>query len=106
MTEEGKDRGRTLVSATLMGEEGDEGLRPGEGYRIYNSRDVMGTLPVDYETVLGRGARWTGVDGEYLGGVVEKYERRVMRWWEGQRRRAREGRLRGGGDSDGDGDDM
>lgn len=90
-----------------MRDEDEEGLRPGEGYRIYHSRDVMGTLPEDYEMVLARGARWTGVEEEYLGGVVEKYERRVIRWFEGQRRRDRDrnrgGRLRGGGDSDDEG---
>ncbi|KAF9464466.1 hypothetical protein BDZ94DRAFT_1161887 [Collybia nuda] len=80
---------RRQVSATEIG---DTGLRPGEGHRIYNSRDVMGTMGVEYSRVLRRAAGWTGVEQEYLGGVVEKYERRLMRWWEKQQRLARERR--------------
>jgi RNA polymerase I-specific transcription initiation factor RRN7 len=66
---------------------GDKWLRPGEGYQMYNSRDTLGTLPRDYELVLERSARWVGVRGDFLGGVVETYERRLQRWW---KRRARE----------------
>jgi len=54
-------------------------LKPGEEYRIWNGRDVLGTLPDEYEMVVGRGARWVGVSIEYLNGLVEKYEKRIAR---------------------------
>lgn len=73
-------------------EEKNEGRKPGEGYTIYNTQDVLGTVPEDYALVVGRAARWTGVDEEYIYGVVERYERRLVRWWDGmRRRRSREG---------------
>ncbi|TFY64273.1 hypothetical protein EVG20_g5993 [Dentipellis fragilis] len=56
---------------------------PGAAYTIYNSGDVLGTVSEEYETVVGRAARATGVGDEYMGGVVEKYERRLARWWDG-----------------------
>ncbi|KAA1466439.1 hypothetical protein DENSPDRAFT_768843 [Dentipellis sp. KUC8613] len=59
---------------------------PGAVYTIYNSRDVLGTVSEEYEMVVGRAARVTGVGDEYMGGVVEKYERRLTRWWDGVRR--------------------
>ena len=67
--------------------EGGEGVgAPGEGYAIYSSGDVLGSVPEEYEAVVERAARWTGVSGEYIYGVTEKYERRVVRWWAGMRR--------------------
>lgn len=71
-----------LLPATEMGrnKRGKAGLKPGEEYRIWNARDVLGTLPAEYSLVLGRGAGWVGVSCEYLGAVVEKYERRIVRW--------------------------
>ncbi|KDR83659.1 hypothetical protein GALMADRAFT_56567 [Galerina marginata CBS 339.88] len=56
------------------------GLRAGEEYKIWNARDVDGTLPEGYGRVLGRGAAVVGVDAVYLGGVVERFERRLVRW--------------------------
>ena len=60
-------------------------LRPAEGYAIWNSRDVFGTLAEDYETVIGRAAKWTRTGQEYLSGVVEMYERRFVRLWEDEK---------------------
>ncbi|KDQ64561.1 hypothetical protein JAAARDRAFT_52507 [Jaapia argillacea MUCL 33604] len=64
---------------------GDE-LRPGESYRIYNARDIFGTLPGEYETVVQRGGRWAGVSDECVNAIVERFERRLVRWWEGVKR--------------------
>lgn len=62
-------------------------LRPGEDYTIWNSRDVFGTLAEEYGAVLGRGAKCVRTGEDYLGGVVELYERRFVRWWEEEKRR-------------------
>lgn len=75
-------------------DEASESLLPGEGYAIYSAGDVLGTLPADYELVLGRAAAWTGVDSVRIGRVVEAYEGRLIRWWEGVRRRERKKRVR------------
>jgi len=89
---------RKGLRATVMREE-EKRLLPGEGYRIYNSRDMLGSVPEDYAVIIRRGARWVGVEDEYLAGVLEKYERRVGRWWEVQKRRSR---MRGGELEDGE----
>jgi RNA polymerase I-specific transcription initiation factor RRN7 len=70
------------LPATEMGKNkrGKTGLKPGEEYRIWNARDVLGTLPGEYCLVLERAAGWVGVSCEYLGAVVEKYEKRIVRW--------------------------
>jgi RNA polymerase I-specific transcription initiation factor RRN7 len=60
---------------------------PGESFTIFNARDIFGILPNEYVLVVGRAGRWAGVSDEYLSGVVENYERRVVRWWEGDKRR-------------------
>ena len=65
-------------------------LRPGQAYAIYNTQDVLGALPADLERVVRRAARWAGVEEEYVCGVVERYERRLVRWWAGVRKRERE----------------
>lgn len=72
--EPGKEHDRQL--GAMMAERG--GLRTGEGYRMYSSGDKYGTLPRDYEVVIGRGARFVGVRVEILNGVVETYERRLQ----------------------------
>ena len=75
---EGEVRGRHC--GTMVGA---EGLRPGEGYRMYKSSDVFGTVgDEDYELVIWRGSSWVGVSVEFLSGVLETYERRLSRWWE------------------------
>lgn len=81
---------RRAMTMTVEGhEEGEknEGRKAGEGYTVYNTQDVLGTVPEDYALVVGRAAQWTGVDAEYIYGVVERYERRLVRWWDGMRRR-------------------
>ncbi|KAF8165266.1 hypothetical protein B0H34DRAFT_648113 [Crassisporium funariophilum] len=59
-----------------------EGLRPGEKYTIWNARDVDGRLAEEYALVVSRGSRVVGVEESYIGGVMEKWERRLVRWWE------------------------
>lgn len=78
------------LRATVAEDRG--GLRPGEGYRIYRARDVEGTVEGEYGAVLERAAQWAGVSAKYMGGVVETYERRAVRWWE-RERRSREAKL-------------
>ncbi|PCH41046.1 hypothetical protein WOLCODRAFT_118149 [Wolfiporia cocos MD-104 SS10] len=59
----------------------DECLRPGDSISIYNNLDVLGDLPEQYELVVRRAAHWAGVDEDYVSGVVERYERRIMSLW-------------------------
>lgn len=73
--------------AIMVEEDEAEGLRPGEHYMIYNTQDVLGAVPEDYAFVVRHAADWTGVDEEYIYGVIETYERRLARWWEGLKRR-------------------
>jgi RNA polymerase I-specific transcription initiation factor RRN7 len=69
----------------------DEGtLRPGEAYRIYHARDILGCVPDDYRFIVGRAARWTGVQDDYMCFVIERFERRFLRWWKTQQRRERD----------------
>lgn len=63
---------------------------PGELYAVYSAHDVLGKLPDAYATVLGRAAGWCGVADDELGLVVERFERRLARLNERQRRRERE----------------
>lgn len=56
----------------------DVGSRPGEGYKIYHSRDVFGSVPGEYETLVTRGAGLLQIPPEYLEGLVEKFERRKL----------------------------
>ncbi|KAJ8481779.1 hypothetical protein ONZ51_g5780 [Trametes cubensis] len=64
-------------------------LRPGQDYRIYNTQDILGTVPEDLEVVVTRAAKWAGVDEDYVLGVVERFERRVLRWLESAKRKER-----------------
>ncbi|KAG6829602.1 hypothetical protein H0H92_004071 [Tricholoma furcatifolium] len=57
-----------------------EGMRPGEGYRVYRARDVGGGVSVEWESVLKRGAEWTGVSVDLLAAVVESFDHRIIRW--------------------------
>lgn len=79
--EAGYDRTRGALRAAVAVDDDFEVLRPGEEHAVWNSRDVLGTLPEEYRIVLDRGARWVGVEAEYLGGVIEQHERGVVRWW-------------------------
>ena len=55
----------------------ETGMRAGESYKIWHARDTDGTLAAEWEKVVVRGARVTGVESAYLGGVVEHLERRL-----------------------------
>jgi len=69
-------------------------MRPGESYTIYNSLDAFGTSAEEYELVVSRAARWVAVTENFLSRVVEKFERRVVRWWNIEKKTTKE---RGGG---------
>jgi len=71
-----------LAANRVEEEEATDAVLPGELYAILDGRDVLGTSPLEYEVVMGRGSRWAGVPEGYLCRVVEKYERRVLRWSE------------------------
>ncbi|KAH7887669.1 hypothetical protein F5I97DRAFT_2010694 [Phlebopus sp. FC_14] len=60
-------------------------LEPGESYTIYHSGDVLGSLAPELDLVVQKSARWTGVSCDVICGVVERYERRLVRWWNGER---------------------
>ncbi|KAI0349413.1 hypothetical protein OH77DRAFT_1499561 [Trametes cingulata] len=76
------------MHATAVDENSDA-VRPGQNYPIYNTQDILGTVPEDLELVVGRAARWAGVDEDYVLGVVERFERRVVRWMESVKRKER-----------------
>ncbi|KIM68791.1 hypothetical protein SCLCIDRAFT_13532 [Scleroderma citrinum Foug A] len=63
-------------------------LRPGESYTIYHSDDILGNLVPDLDVLMERASRWAGVSCDYLCTVVERYERRLVRWWHTERRKA------------------
>ncbi|KAG2141777.1 uncharacterized protein EDB93DRAFT_1089085 [Suillus bovinus] len=65
-------------------------LQPGESYTIYHSRDVLGNLPEKQALIITRSAKWVGVSEDYLCGVVERFERRLRRWYYRERRREKE----------------
>ncbi|KAH9951607.1 hypothetical protein B0H21DRAFT_775794 [Amylocystis lapponica] len=79
------------LSANVI-EAGDRAMRPGECYNIYSTADVLGSVPADYEAVVRRAGHWAGVDEDYVCGVVERFERRFVRWWDGVKRQEREER--------------
>lgn len=87
-------RGRGL-SSTKKNEGDINILEPGEMYTIYDTKDVLGNLPADLKMVVEKSARWVGTDCDFVCGVVERYERRLVRWWHGQR---------GEGEGEGEGD--
>lgn len=55
-------------------------LHPGESYKIYHARDVLGSVPKEFEHIVERAARWCGVDDGMISAVVERFERRLL-WW-------------------------
>ncbi|THG99311.1 hypothetical protein EW026_g3012 [Hermanssonia centrifuga] len=67
--------------------ENSSNLGPGNAYAIYHTQDVLGSLPEDYEKIVNRAATWAGVEEDYVCGVVERFERRLARWWDKVRRR-------------------
>ncbi|KAH6914843.1 hypothetical protein BKA70DRAFT_1257190 [Coprinopsis sp. MPI-PUGE-AT-0042] len=72
--------------------------KPGESYKIWNARDVLGALPEDYAVVVDTAARWIGSTEERLEGVIETYEKRLFRWYEKKQRKPRQ-RMEENGDS-------
>ena len=56
-----------------------EGLLAGEEYKIWSARDVDGALPEELERVVNRAAAVAGVRVEYMVGVVETFERRLVK---------------------------
>ncbi|KAI1795209.1 hypothetical protein LXA43DRAFT_882600 [Ganoderma leucocontextum] len=79
---------RSDLSANMIAEGVDQ-LQPGEEYTIYNTQDILGSLPTDLELVISRAAKWAGVEDNYVSGAVERFERRVLRWWDRQQRKER-----------------
>ena len=65
------------------------GLRAGAEYKIWNARDVDGTAAAEYGAVLRRGANVVGVAETSLGRTVNKFERQLVQWIVGRKRRAR-----------------
>ena len=57
------------------------GPHPGEGYCIYSSQDILGTLPDELSRVAGHAARWAGMSQEEVLAVTERFERRLLRLW-------------------------
>jgi len=60
-------------------------LRPGESHKIYDSHDILGSVPENYALVIERAARWCCVGDEVIYAVVERFERRFLRWKEKER---------------------
>jgi RNA polymerase I-specific transcription initiation factor RRN7 len=75
------------LRANRLKADNPDAMLPGQPYTIFNARDVLGTLPEEYELVVSRAARWAGVPDEYLSSVIERFERRVVRWWDGEKKR-------------------
>ena len=80
--EEQNDRDQYTANEVHLG---TDILGPGEQYTIHNTQDILGTLPRDMEIVISRAAKWAGVEEGYVAGVVERFERRVVRWWKRER---------------------
>ncbi|KAI0318706.1 hypothetical protein OF83DRAFT_1056361 [Amylostereum chailletii] len=76
------------LRATLADDGAEEGrLEPGRGYVIYNAQDVLGEVAAESVLVMERSAEWAGVSVTTMERVTERYERRLVRWWDGVRRR-------------------
>lgn len=74
------------MSATRVHEASSE-PRPGQAYKIFQTQDLLGALPEDFDAIVKCAAKWAGVEEDYVCGVVERYEHRLARWWSGVRRR-------------------
>jgi hypothetical protein len=55
-------------------------LCPGESHKIYYAHDILGSVSEEYALVVERAARWCGVGDEVIYTVVERFERRFLRW--------------------------
>jgi RNA polymerase I-specific transcription initiation factor RRN7 len=52
----------------------------GESHKIYYAHDILGSVSEEYALVVERAARWCGVGDEVIYTVVERFERRFLRW--------------------------
>ncbi|CAL1700735.1 unnamed protein product [Somion occarium] len=68
------------LSAMCLPQDDDAPL-PGQEYKIYSSADLLGSLPLEYELILDQAAKWCGVDESYVSRAVERFERRLCKWW-------------------------
>ncbi|KAF9226549.1 hypothetical protein BS17DRAFT_794039 [Gyrodon lividus] len=85
---------RDKLFSSMQENDGDFGMpEPGESYTIYHSQDILGNLSPELELLVQKSARWAGVDSDFLCGVVEGYERRLMRWWNAERQVQAEGEI-------------
>jgi RNA polymerase I-specific transcription initiation factor RRN7 len=71
--------GYTHKVQTTLPDDSPEALSRGQGHKIYCTDDRLGALPVDYEAILSKAARWCGVDVDDVALIVERYERRLIR---------------------------
>ena len=86
--EKGKHRERVgKRSRRPGGRVAEEGLAPGEQYAIYKTGDAGGEVPEPIEVVTGRAGLVTGAGAELVGRVAEMFERRLLSWWQRERRR-------------------
>jgi RNA polymerase I-specific transcription initiation factor RRN7 len=65
---------------------GTRTLSPGEQYAIYNTEDEAGEMPESSEVAIGRAGQVTGVGAEMVSKVTEKFERRLLSWWQKEKR--------------------
>jgi RNA polymerase I-specific transcription initiation factor RRN7 len=85
----------TIVPTTipLTTNNKDIPLIPGEKVRSYDSDDVTGTLPPNYEVILNSAARVIGVEPEDVARVVEGFENRIHDMRRGRLRKSASGIL-------------
>jgi len=67
----------------------DKPAEPAEDIAIFNSHDILGMLPPEYELILESASQWAGSGKEDVGVLVEAFERRIMRWWDKTKRSER-----------------
>jgi RNA polymerase I-specific transcription initiation factor RRN7 len=60
-------------------DETSEELEPGQEYKVYDALDVYGEIEGELEIVVRRAAEWVKVDVEDIFGVLEMFERRVVK---------------------------
>jgi len=65
----------------------EEGLAPGEQYAIYKTGEAAGEVPESSEVAIGRAGLVTGTGAELVGRVAETFERRLLSWWQREKRR-------------------
>lgn len=71
------------------GDDANPPLLPGQEHPVYDSSDILGYLPPDYELVLEVAGNWVGVGKESVAVLVERFENRLGRWADQQRREKR-----------------